>query len=192
MPGGALTRDQDSDNRNLSGICQARRIFALGAGFCDLGSRRQADQDRTLRPMVAGAGVCQVHQGVTHFRHFHYPLVEFGHMLHGDCLDILDGATGVLPQRQQLMELFHRKTERARSFHEAQSMEVAVAISPVAAMGAVALLDEADAFVVSNHFCGHAGGSRCFTDIHLILHAFWPRRKLPWRRCDYFEVSDFP
>ncbi len=92
--------------------------------------------------------------------------VELGDVAFGQTLDVGAGAFGVVPQRQQLPDLFERKPEITRAADEAQQMDVAFMVLPVARLRAGTGVEEADAFVMADHLGRHAAGAGDFADVH--------------------------
>ena len=84
------------------------------------------------------------------------------------CLTSALARSGVVPQRQQLSDLIERKPEIARAADESQQMHVAFVVLPVARQRAVAVPDQADAFVVADHLGRYPAGAGDFADVHFV------------------------
>src|SRR5690606_31535217 len=74
-----------------------------------------------------------------------------------------------LPQRKQLVHLLHRKPQVACAAHEAQRVQVLVAVDAIARVRAHRGSDQADALVVADHLGRNAGLLGGLSDVHACL-----------------------
>ncbi|MNC97985.1 hypothetical protein D3C83_158200 [compost metagenome] len=66
----------------------------------------------------------EIPQGVAHPFHLPDALVEFGHVAERELLHVCAAAALVLPQVQQLADVWDRKAKPARALDEAQRVHV--------------------------------------------------------------------
>lgn len=72
-------------------------------------------QDRAVGAVVAATGLREGDQAAAHVGQRSNAGVELDDMRLGQTFDVDAGAVGVVPQRQQLGDLFERKPEVARA-----------------------------------------------------------------------------
>src|SRR5258708_5951787 len=108
----------------------------------------------------------KVRERVSHLDEFRNPRVEFGDMLRRDGLDLRARAVLILPEREQVPDLFDGKTQRARLVYEAQHVHVVLTINPVAALSPPGGRHQINAFVVADHFGGDARSVCSLSYVH--------------------------
>ncbi|CAM2158036.1 hypothetical protein PT2222_40034 [Paraburkholderia tropica] len=129
----------------------------------------EALDDRAVGPIVAVAVRGQMAQRVAHLREFGDALVEFGHVLHCDGLDLGARARAVVPERQQTADIVDEKTQTPRLPDEAQRVHLFHAVHAVARFRARLGREQVHALVVADHFRGDARGARRFANVHAAL-----------------------
>src|SRR5687767_3284513 len=130
------------------------------------GARRQVVEDRAVRPMITLAMLRQMLERIHHCLELGNLAVQLVHVLAGDLLDRGAGTGFVLPKAEQLLDVVHRKAERAGPSDKSQRMNVAFPVDPVVREGARDLRQKADRLVVANHLHGHAARLGGAPDIH--------------------------
>ena len=92
--------------------------------------------------------------------------LEFVDVGQRDGLDVGAAALLVAPELEQFADALEGKAEIARAANEEQTVNVGIAIVPVSAVRAARLRDQADGFVVADHFGGDAGSLGGLSDVH--------------------------
>ncbi|MNE80875.1 hypothetical protein D3C80_1774850 [compost metagenome] len=89
-------------------------------------------------------------------------------MLAGQGLDVGAGALAVLPEGQQFADLFQGKPQVARALDKGQGVQVIGAVDPIAAVGTMGGLEQADGFVIADHLRAQAALAGRLADVHRL------------------------
>ncbi|MNV79341.1 hypothetical protein D3C71_1728870 [compost metagenome] len=87
-------------------------------------------------------------------------------MLRGQRFHIGAGALAVLPQGQQLADLFEGKAQVAGALDEGQAVQVFRLVQAVAAVAARGGLEQADGLVVTDHLGAEPAAAGGLADVH--------------------------
>ena len=142
--------------RRLRRAWRASRIAAL----------RQVLDDRALRPVVAMAALGQANQRPAHAGELCHLAVEVGDPMQRQRLDIGARPMRIAIEIEQLVAFADAEAERSRPLHEAQHMDVALAVGPIAVAGARRRRDQPDILVVADGLGGDARAGRRLADVH--------------------------
>jgi hypothetical protein len=110
--------------------------------------------------------VDQVAQRRLHRLHLGDPCLQRRDLRLGQMLHIGTRPRPVLPKRQKIGNLLHRKAKVPRPADEAQRLHIARAIGAVARPRAPGGGDETRFLVIADHLGRHARGAGGFTDVH--------------------------
>ena len=122
-------------------------------------------EDGAIGPLVSAAVPGQVQQGPLHRLHFEDLLAKFVGVRLGELFHLRTGALLVPPEREQDLDLLHLEAKVARPFYEPKSMQVSIGVKAIARESAAGGRDQTDAFVMPDHLCADASGSRCLADV---------------------------
>src|SRR5258706_7891150 len=150
-------------------------LHRLAAGRGGFGGRRwpfiarQFIKDRAIGTIIATTAFHQAAEGGFHRLHFRDLALQIGDMRLRQFAHLAARPAFVAPQAQQSGNLVHRKAEIARVADETQHMHIVRRIQPIAGIGATHLADQADVFIMPDHFGADAGGRRGVADIDRVM-----------------------
>ena len=114
-------------------------------------------EDRALRPIVATGGIHQLTQRCGHAVHLRDALFKIGEMSGGKRLHLSAGSLLVAPERQQRGDFRHGKAELAGASDKSKLMHLVLAVVAIAVLAPRSGRQQADCFVVADHFRAHPG-----------------------------------
>jgi hypothetical protein len=115
----------------------------------------QSIYNRTIRAVVARAGLDQISKGRAHVLQACNLGLDRGEVLFGDGAHIAAGAVLIFPKRQQITAIRNRKPEVARTGKEGQFVQMYITEIAVSVVGAVRF-HQPDVFIVTNGFRGQS------------------------------------
>ncbi len=108
----------------------------------------------------------KVSERSAHLEEFRDSRIEFGDMLHGNLLDLRTRTVAILPEREQVPNLFDRKAKRACLMNEAQHLDIVLSVDSVSTVSSSDCLHEINALAVADHLGGNARCVGSLPDVH--------------------------